>query len=209
MKGASAAAEVERDWSDSAPRGAAGGSRCGVGDAADHVVVVHHGASDAAGPPVPDAAHAAGRIEPVTESDVHAFHVKRAPASAGHAEKVREAVSDAAPAPAAGVLGAGEVLYGAAAADAHRGGGRPCGPRPAPRGPPSPPPRAGAASSRSPTRRAASARPRPPSTSPPRSRCTGSRSLVIDLDPQGNASTALGVDHRAGRPRSTRCWSAR
>jgi chromosome partitioning protein len=28
----------------------------------------------------------------------------------------------------------------------------------------------------------------------------GSRVLVIDLDPQGNASTALGVDHRSGVP---------
>ena len=28
----------------------------------------------------------------------------------------------------------------------------------------------------------------------------GQRVLVVDLDPQGNASTALGVDHRVGTP---------
>ena len=36
----------------------------------------------------------------------------------------------------------------------------------------------------------------------------GLRVLVLDLDPQGNASTALGVPHRARSTRaSTRCWS--
>ena len=48
-----------------------------------------------------------------------------------------------------------------------------------------------------------------PSTSPPRSLAAGARVLVIDLDPQGNASTALGVDHRSDRPASTRCSVAR
>lgn len=51
-------------------------------------------------------------------------------------------------------------------------------------------------SSRSRTRRAGSAR-RRRSTWPPVSRCTVSEVLVVDLDPQGNASTALGIDHRA------------
>ncbi|PRC49118.1 chromosome partitioning protein, partial [Mycobacterium sp. ITM-2017-0098] len=30
----------------------------------------------------------------------------------------------------------------------------------------------------------------------------GVRTLVIDLDPQGNASTALGIEHRPGTPSS-------
>ncbi len=29
---------------------------------------------------------------------------------------------------------------------------------------------------------------------------SGHRVLVVDLDPQGNASTALGIDHAAGNP---------
>ncbi len=51
-----------------------------------------------------------------------------------------------------------------------------------------------------PTRRVASARPRPPSTWPPRLAQGGLSVLVIDLDPQGNASTALGIDHHAEVP---------
>jgi MinD superfamily P-loop ATPase len=35
----------------------------------------------------------------------------------------------------------------------------------------------------------------------------GARVLVVDLDPQGNASTALDVEHRAGTGRSITCWS--
>ena len=36
----------------------------------------------------------------------------------------------------------------------------------------------------------------------------GLRTLVIDLDPQGNTSTALGVEHTVGTPSSTTPWSA-
>ena len=52
---------------------------------------------------------------------------------------------------------------------------------------------------RSPTRRAASARPRPPSISAPRSAAIGEHVLIVDLDPQGNASTGLGIERRARR----------
>ena len=48
----------------------------------------------------------------------------------------------------------------------------------------------------SPTRRAASARPRPPSTSVRRLPRSGFRVLVVDLDPQGNATTGLGLNAR-------------
>ena len=42
------------------------------------------------------------------------------------------------------------------------------------------------------------------SISPRPSPCTGLRVLVVDLDPQGNASTALGVAARAGHPQRLR-----
>ncbi len=83
------------------------------------------------------------------------------------------------------------------------------GPRPsAPYACCTPPPRAdcrgpsASACSRSPTRRAASARPPLRSTSPPALALHGLHMLVIDLDPQGNASTALGIEHREGTPSS-------
>ena len=51
----------------------------------------------------------------------------------------------------------------------------------------------------SPTRRAASARPRPRSISAPRSPRSANDVLIVDLDPQGNASTGLGIDRRNRR----------
>ena len=64
------------------------------------------------------------------------------------------------------------------------------------RGALAPSPARSPASSRWPTRRAASARPPPRSTSAPAWPTSGYRTLVVDLDPQGNATTGLGINTR-------------
>ena len=62
-------------------------------------------------------------------------------------------------------------------------------------------------STRSRTRRAESGRRRPPSTSPPASPAAGSQTLLVDLDPQCNATVALGGD-RDMQPSSYDCLTA-
>ena len=64
--------------------------------------------------------------------------------------------------------------------------------------------RSGRRSTRSRTRRAASARRRPPSTSPPARRRAAARCCSCDLDPQCNATVALGLG-RDERPSSYDC----
>ena len=84
--------------------------------------------------------------------------------------------------------------------DADRGGGGAGRPGAAPRPAPDAPARRTAGCSPWPTRRAASARRRRTVNIAVALALHGLHVLVIDLDPQGNASTALGVEHRAGTP---------